>query len=354
MGLPGGDRPRGGIRRWTEQRIRATLTEFLGTRTTWPTWPEFNAAGLHAFREALRYYGGPERWAAEMGVTLEPPARPFRAPRPRPPSPPAGTWPLWSEERIAIELAAFLGDRRDWPRHAEFVGAGHKQLYHAVLFHGGSQMWAQRMGVEWVNRHGGRAWTDEHIERELRKFLRNRDAWPPAAVFEAARKQSLLVAVRRHGGVALWAERFGIARRKQRAGRSRRKRQTRPTRRTRWTDARIEKAIVPLVRKLGRWPTKAEFHRAGLRSALSAVYDHGGGEAWRRHLGVEAKPFSGPLPNRQRWDEARVEAELREFCRGRTDWPTYSEFKAAGASALYSAVCRYGGLDYWRQRVGFG
>ena len=356
VGLPGGDRPRGGVRRWTEELIRATLTEFLKGRTTWPNWPEFNAAGLHAFREALRHYGGPEHWAQEMGVTLERPARPFRAPRPRPAPPPIDTWPLWTEARIASELATFLGARREWPRHAEFVEAGQKRLYQAVLRHGGTRRWARRMRVKRVKRHGGggRLWTDDRIERELAKFLGDRDAWPASGDFEAAGKRQLLNAVRRYGGVARWAKRLGVKRRVPRRGRrSRRQRSTRPTERTRWDDARIEAAIAPLVRELGRWPTKTEFQRAGLRPALSAVYDHGGGETWRRRLGVAAKPFDGPLPTRRHWDQARVELELREFLRGRTGWPTYSEFKAAGAGALYSAVCRYGGLEQWRQRVGF-
>jgi len=69
------------------------------------------------------------------------------------------------------------------------------------------------------------------------------------------------------------------------------------------------------VRELGRWPTKGELLRAGLRPALAAVYDHGGSAAWRRRLGVKAAPFGGPLPNRRRWTSERIEAELRRFCR---------------------------------------
>jgi hypothetical protein len=356
MGLPGGDRPSGGVRRWNEERIRATLTEFLAGRTTWPSWSEFNAAGLHAFREALRYYGGPERWAREMGVTLEAPARPFRSPRPRPAAPAIDTWPQWTDERIASELAAFLAGRRDWPRHVEFVEADRKRLYQAILRHGGTRRWAKRMGAARVKRHGGsgRVWTDERIERELAEFLDGSDVWPTASDFVAAGKSTLLGAVRRHGGVARWAKRLAIKRPARRNGRSRRGTKRARTAQGRWDDSRIEAAIAPLVVKLGRWPTKSEFQRAGLGSALAAVYDHGGGDTWRARLGVAAKPFDGPLPDRRRWDEGRVDVELRAFCRGRTAWPTYTEFRESGRGALYGAVCRHGGLDYWRGRVGLG
>lgn len=68
MGLPGGDRARGGVKKWTDETIRAKLAEFFGDRTTWPTHREFDEAGLHALYEALRHYGGVERWAKEMNV----------------------------------------------------------------------------------------------------------------------------------------------------------------------------------------------------------------------------------------------------------------------------------------------
>ena len=162
MGLPGGDRARGGVKKWNDETIRATLSEFFGDRTTWPTRREFNEAGLHALYEALRVYGGVQRWAKEMGVVrrFERPAyfQPKRRAKPkRQSSPPRlGDWPKWNEQRIAAELAAFLAGREDWPRQKEFVDSGRKSLYNAVLKHGGTLAWAQRMGVRRVKRHGGR------------------------------------------------------------------------------------------------------------------------------------------------------------------------------------------------------
>lgn len=150
MGLPGGDRPPGGVRHWSDEAIRDALAEFFGERNDWPSQREFDRAGLHALREALRHYGGPARWAKEMGVALPAgvrysTARPRRASelsnrRPR-------KWPLWDEPRIASELEQFLEGRTEWPRYREFVEAGHKQLYGAILRNGGAALWARRMGV---------------------------------------------------------------------------------------------------------------------------------------------------------------------------------------------------------------
>jgi hypothetical protein len=350
MGMRGGDRPGGGVRRWTEPQIRATLTGILRGRTTWPSGPEFNAAGLHAFREALRHYGGPERWAAEMGVTLDPPARPFRPARSRKTTTPASDWPLWSDERIQRELQTFLAGRPDWPRHREFVEGGRKRLYTAILQHGGTERWARRMRVQRVRRPGGagRLWTDDRIRDGLAAFLEGRTRWPTSMEFDAAGQQRLLAAVRRHGGTAHWVKLSGI---KQLARGSAPAASGRTGAAPRWDDERIEAAIAPLVRQLGRWPTRGEFDRAGLGAARSAVYRHGGSSVWRERLSVPA--IEAPVARARRWDDRRIEAELRRLCRRRRHWPTYSDFVAAGQRRLYNAASRHGGLPYWRTRLGF-
>jgi Fic family protein len=52
------------------------------------------------------------------------------------------------------------------------------------------------------------------------------------------------------------------------------------------------------------------------------------------------------------WTPERIQAELEAFCAGRSEWPSVAEFRTAGQTALYLAVNRYGGVDYWAERVG--
>jgi Fic family protein len=54
----------------------------------------------------------------------------------------------------------------------------------------------------------------------------------------------------------------------------------------------------------------------------------------------------------RRWTPARIQAELEAFSEGRTSWPAVAEFKAANQMALYLAVTRYGGAEYWADRLG--
>ncbi|HVW46765.1 MAG TPA: hypothetical protein VHA76_06920 [Solirubrobacterales bacterium] len=55
-------------RRWTEERIRADLGDFLDGRVIWPSRAEFEAAGRKTLRDAITRTGGAPRWAAEFGL----------------------------------------------------------------------------------------------------------------------------------------------------------------------------------------------------------------------------------------------------------------------------------------------
>jgi hypothetical protein len=336
LGLVNGDRGRGGTPRWSDERIRSVLTPFLAGRTTWPMRAEFDQAGLSGLRQVLWLQGSLDRWAAEFGLPRRKrkPSTPRRARRP-PPRPRPPEWPFWTEARIQEELARFLAGRPDWPRFAEFVAAGKKGLYQAVLAHGGSDAWARRMGVVRVDRHAPR-WTDDRVRERLGVFLagRKRKGWPTEAEFSEAGEAPLMNAVRRLGGSERWAAEFGLE----------------TSRTLHWNDAEIERAIGPLVRDLGRWPTKAEFRRAGLSKALAAVYTHGGRSRWCERFGVQTLPH-GPVPNRRVWTAERIEQELRAFLADHDRWPGARAFEEAGRGALYHAAWQHGGIAYWRRRL---
>jgi hypothetical protein len=54
----------------------------------------------------------------------------------------------------------------------------------------------------------------------------------------------------------------------------------------------------------------------------------------------------------RRWTPERIQDELEGFCAEHDQWPSVADFKAGGNMALYLAVTRYGGVDYWAERVG--
>jgi hypothetical protein len=200
------------------------------------------------------------------------------------------------------------------------------------------------IGLAYPERPPGYAprWTDQRIHEELAAFLAGRDTWPSYDEFEAAGRRPLRQALARTGGSERWAAEFGLSRDSLRSG----------SRRV-WDDRRLQDAIGPLVNRLGRWPTKAEFQRAGLASALTAVYVHRGIRWWRERLGVSPAPTAGPVPDRRIWTDRLIEAELIEFCAGRDVWPTASDFERHGRARVYRAASLHGGIPHWRAKLGF-
>ena len=184
-------------------------------------------------------------------------------------------------------------------------------------------------------------WTPERVGSELEAFLADREVWPSRREFEAAGLNLLREAVNRLGGVEVWAAKFGLPRPNNSAGSTRI-----------WDERRLERAVGPLVRRLGRWPTKREFHEAGLASAQSAMYRYGGVERWRKRFGVASAPRHGRVPTRRVWSDERIESELRAYCAGRTEWPGQREFIRDGKGGLYKAASLHGGIGGWQKRLG--
>jgi hypothetical protein len=71
----------GGRRRWTQERIRATLEDFCAGRDSWPSPAEFRQAGRFDLYVAASRYGGIGFWISELGLSNEPRTEPPATPR---------------------------------------------------------------------------------------------------------------------------------------------------------------------------------------------------------------------------------------------------------------------------------
>jgi hypothetical protein len=115
-----------------------------------------------------------------------------------------------------------------------------------------------------------------------------------------------------------------------------------------WDDERIESELRTLMAEWGCWPRVQMLRQRGYAALASAVIRSGGGQHWAKRLGTEQPPGSGE----RYWSDARIEAALRDFLVGRSDWPTTRDFSAAGLRGLHSAICRYGGAARWAEHFG--
>jgi hypothetical protein len=183
---------------WTEERIRNDLARFLAGRAEWPSRKEFEAAGLKPLRDAVRRTGGPERWAAELGVGVPDRRR--------------GSMRGWSDAEIERELRRLIGDSEEWPTKNQFTEAGQLSLLLSLYRHGTVDAWARRLGVRRrpVRGDAPRRWTEDRVRAELEAFCAGRDTWPTANEFERAALGRLYRAASRLGGVRRWQRQLGL------------------------------------------------------------------------------------------------------------------------------------------------
>jgi hypothetical protein len=247
---------------WTEYRIREELEAFLRGRAVWPSYREFQRAGLKSLRDQVTHQGGAEQWAEEMGV---------RYVRHRP-----GYAPIWTEERIREELTDYLAGREVWPSRLEFERDGHTLLRSAVNRTGGPDRWAPEFGLTRATRLSGvrRGWTPELVEAELRKLIGDGTAWPSVREFRRAGLYSMLTSIYQHEGPEYWAARMGVA---KRAG-------FRRPRRPVWTRRRIRDELRRFCAGRDWFPTEREFVDAGLSTLYRAASRNGGIPYWAGRL----------------------------------------------------------------------
>ena len=120
---------------------------------------------------------------------------------------------------------------------------------------------------------------------------------------------------------------------------------------------RIEsRVLLALVDRRQYRFTRAGFQEIGQCSEKTAkqsirdLVDHGvirrvgAGPSTAYVFARRASPTPGA---RRQWTDERIRRELREFTRGRDDFPSVREFREAGRKTLYEAIARYGGAARW-------
>ncbi|MEA2361289.1 MAG: site-specific recombinase [Thermoleophilaceae bacterium] len=161
------------VRGYTEPRVRDELTHYVAGRTDWPTVRQFRADGRNNLRVAVNAFGGPEHWAREMGVTLGHDQR---------------IKERWSYQRIKAELAEFTESRVEWPARREFKNAGLLRLYTAIASHQARERLAEQLGLYLQPGIVGynQRWNEPAIRSALDPFLQGRKTWPTVREFRTA------------------------------------------------------------------------------------------------------------------------------------------------------------------------
>jgi DNA invertase Pin-like site-specific DNA recombinase len=250
-----------GVDRWPEGRVRAALGPLLAGRSRWPTFPEFQAAGLGLLHRQVELRGGPASWARRYGLRLD--AVPVRL------------GADWNSDRVRRELKGFLAGRSEWPTQREFDAAGRGALRRAVQSFGGPGRWADEFGLELPRRRRRlNEWTDERIEGELRRLTAGTKYWPTKRAFQEADQLSLYNAIKWRGTRPLLARKLGLTDRGRRVP-------------LRWSDKALDEALSELLDGRDSWPTWRDFVAADLNGLYQTIAEFPGGhDSWARRYGL--------------------------------------------------------------------
>ena len=186
------------VRGYTDQRVRTELAEYLAGHSEWPTHAKFKADGRSKLANVIYLFGGVERWANEFGLTTTPNQRPHQC---------------WTDERIRKETAEFTVGRVEWPSHQEFKAAGLSELHNAIAHRALRDQLAGELGLYAPPGKLGHRfrWTDPAIRSILDRFLDGRETWPSDSEFRAAGLRALLLSISRPPSRRdAWARHYGL------------------------------------------------------------------------------------------------------------------------------------------------
>ena len=199
LGLSYRERRPGYAARWTEERIRQELAEFLGGRDAWPRRTEFETTGRKALRDAIGRSGGISRWATEFAL-------PITDRR-------CGSRRAYGDDEIEHALRPLVVRLGRWPTKGEFRDEGLAPLLAALYRYRTVSEWQRRFGVR--SSFSGvvperTIWSDQRVDVELRRFCAGYDRWPGANEFRRRGHWKLYTAASRNGGIAWWRQRLGL------------------------------------------------------------------------------------------------------------------------------------------------
>ncbi len=113
-----------------------------------------------------------------------------------------------------------------------------------------------------------------------------------------------------------------------------------------WPQIKIREQLQRFLAGRSEWPQYPAFEKAGYARLHAQVMAFGGPYYWAKKLGID-------IPGRAVvWNELRVEGALRPLVRGRTRYPRWAEFVAAGLGEAYQGARNHGGHGHWAEHFG--
>jgi hypothetical protein len=119
---------------WTDDEIRASLTDYLRDKDAWPPSRQFAEDRLTSLRDGIARNGGVRRWATEFGLSRRNEHN-------------NGPILYWTDDRIRSQLIEFCHGRDAFTRRDDFRRAGLSGLVTAMQRRASLEAWATELGL---------------------------------------------------------------------------------------------------------------------------------------------------------------------------------------------------------------
>ena len=247
-----------------------TFADQLGTPGIMPKHEELEEAGRSDLISAIVKWGGYPSVAKQLGLKLTY----KRNPKDK-----------WDDfDSLRDELLTFVeqqGIPGRMPSQQELIKAGRTDINRGIQKHGGWQLVAENLGLNYAKKQPG-YWDDfAKVEREIRAFIDKHGTtgvMPTSEELKKAGLSGLGKAISQHGGYPLLAAKLGLELAYT----------AKPA--DYWKEfVNLERELLAFIDKHGTtgvMATNTELYKAGLSSLGYAIQRHGGFSAVARRLGL--------------------------------------------------------------------
>lgn len=177
-------------------------------------------------------------------------------------------------------------------------------------------------------------WNNENTVNELKGVINEIGHFPTCTKLIKLGHSQIMNAMQKNGGVPEFRKLLGYESTQKQVGY--------------WTEEVILNELKTVEQKLGHFPKQVEFRRIGRNDLEGAIAKHGGLNKFRELSGHTMLK----KPNGY-WTEAKAIKELKVVIDRLKHFPTKAMLKSIGKRGLCIAINRHGGLNKFREKLGY-
>jgi len=132
------ERTRSNSNKWNEKRVIDELEKIINELGFFPSTKDFEYLNKHDLRGAIGKFGGDKKFISILKAKSKAEYRNIK---------PSGHWLDWNNIEPTLKIIIETIGR--FPTKTDFIGLGHKDLYHGLMCHGSLKEIANQLGYEY-------------------------------------------------------------------------------------------------------------------------------------------------------------------------------------------------------------